>query len=416
MKDLKVYLGSIFLASALLFAFVQFLSVKEIAHRKKEVTKDLSFLKAKILEEILAQDSWVKEVVAFDKTYTVEYTIDQTLQEYVVKLLKNHPSDHTALVVIDNETGHVLAAHGLQKEGLLADYSLVLSNTHPSASLFKIVTAAALLEKANVGPKTSFDFVGKQTTLYKYQLKETHNKWSRSATLKQAFANSNNAIFGKAAITELDSKVVLDIADAFGFNHDVLSDLEPGKSQVLHPENDFDLAELASGFNVETKLSPVHAAMLSSIVANGGELKKPSLILKVYDQEKAQDLFYDKSASQKAISLNTAYHLRSLMIHTIKEGTAKRSFKKLPRKIEENIIIGGKTGSITGGIPHGKRDWFTAFAVPDDPQYGKGISIAVMNVNVKKWYVKAPFLARKVIEHYYSDLDSISRGLSQLDK
>lgn len=416
MKDLKVYLGSIVLASVAMFSFVQFLNVKEVAHRKEEVSKDLGFLKTKILEEILAQSTWVKEVETNGKKYSVDYTIDQDLQNYVEKLLREHPSDYTAIVVLDNETGHVLAAHGLQKEGLLSNYGLVFNNTHPSASLFKIITAAALLEKANVGPKTSFDFVGRQTTLYKYQLKETHNKWSRSSTLKQAFANSNNAIFGKAAITELDSKIILDLADAFGFNHEVLGDLTAGKSQVLHPETEYDLAELASGFNVQTKLSPIHAAMLSSIVANGGELKKPNLIQKVYDYEKDKDLFYEKTPSQKAINLNTAYHLRSLMIHTVKHGTAKKSFRKLPRNIEDNIIIGGKTGSITGGIPFGKRDWFTSFAVPDNPQYGRGVSIAVMNVNVKKWYIKAPYLARKVIEHYFHDLNSVSRGLSQLEK
>ena len=72
--------------------------------------------------------------------------------------------------------------------------------------------------------------------------------------------------------------------------------------------------------------------------------------------------------------------------------------------MKKKLIIGGKTGSITGGVPNGKRDWLTVFAMPKNPLYGKGISVAVMNINVKKWYVRSTFLAKKVIEFYYKKI------------
>jgi hypothetical protein len=71
------------------------------------------------------------------------------------------------------------------------------------------------------------------------------------------------------------------------------------------------------------------------------------------------------------------------------------------------LDIGGKTGSITGGTPFGKRDWFSAFAIPRDLERGKGISISVMNVNVKRWHVKSTMLAKNIIEYYYNTVKPV---------
>ena len=64
----------------------------------------------------------------------------------------------------------------------------------------------------------------------------------------------------------------------------------------------------------------------------------------------------------------------------------------------KNIEVAGKTGSITGGVPYGKRDWFVSFAKRKGQEEDSGISVCIMIVNVKKWYVKSTFLAKKIID------------------
>ncbi len=89
---------------------------------------------------------------------------------------------------------------------------------------------------------------------------------------------------------------------------------------------------------------------------------------------------------------------------TVRRGTARGAFRRMKRSIKSKLDIGGKTGSITGGVPFGKRDWFAAYATPKNRVLGKGISISVMNVNVKKWYIKSTYLAKNIIEFYYKKI------------
>jgi hypothetical protein len=75
--------------------------------------------------------------------------------------------------------------------------------------------------------------------------------------------------------------------------------------------------------------------------------------------------------------------------------------KNLHKKLE----IGAKTGSITGGFPFGKHEWITVFARPKAGKKGdKGISVAVLNINKEKWYVRSGYIAKKLIEYYYNHL------------
>ena len=104
-------------------------------------------------------------------------------------------------------------------------YPFPFSSTHPSASLFKIVTTASLLEQGNLSLESPHTFSGKSNTLYKNQLfKKPHFRWRRTLTLKEAFARSNNVIFGKAALEHLDKNLVNLMAHKFGFNQDLMKE------------------------------------------------------------------------------------------------------------------------------------------------------------------------------------------------
>jgi hypothetical protein len=90
----------------------------------------------------------------------------------------------------------------------------------------------------------------------------------------------------------------------------------------------------------------------------------------------------------------------------VNRGTARGAFRRMRKSLKDNLIIGGKTGSITGGEPFGKRDWFVSYARPKNGK-DQGISIAVMIVNIKKWYIKSPYLAKNIIQYYYKSLKKL---------
>src|SRR5690606_4701669 len=106
---------------------------------------------------------------------------------------------------------------------------------------------------------------------------------------------------------------------------------------------------------------------------------------------------------EQVLSTNTTEDMRELFLATVTRGTARSSFRR-SKYLLEKLEIGGKTGSITGGEPNGKRDWFVSYAKSNEDKSDKGISICVMIVNQKKWYIKSPLLAKNIMEYYYSKL------------
>src|SRR6476619_2686587 len=106
--------------------------------------------------------------------------------------------------MLDNETGNILAAVDYARNKNVFGRDLAFTNSHPSASIFKIITAADLLENTHIKTDTEFHFTGRSTTLYRSQLKEpASRRWIRSLDFQKAFATSNNVIFGRTAIENL---------------------------------------------------------------------------------------------------------------------------------------------------------------------------------------------------------------------
>jgi len=149
-------------------------------------------------KSFLQGSEWPSIINVDNRQLKVEYTFNDNLTDYVKNMLKQYRSDYTTITVIDNETGKILTAVGYEGKANRFDKNLVLSTTHPSASLIKIVTTAELLQNSQVKKETEFDFRGRSTTLFKYQLNDSRsNRWDKTQTFETAFAKSNNVIFGK---------------------------------------------------------------------------------------------------------------------------------------------------------------------------------------------------------------------------
>lgn len=370
-------------------------------------------LKLELSSSFKGDTDWPENFKWDGHDYKILYSFNPRLTDYVKKLLRRYKSDYSAVVVLDNETGEILTAIGHDRKSDSFSRGLPFSGSHPSASLFKIVTTAELLRSTDVSKESEFYFRGRGTTLYKNQLGDRDTKWRRKISLERAFANSNNVIFAKAAIGNIKGTEIFKAATDFGFNKSLMEEIDLSVSRFHMPEDQYNLAELASGFNHTTTMSPVHGALLSSIVANHGVLIKPKVVSYLLDTKSGQYLVRKEPVNPRIFDKQVGMDLQEMMMETVKVGTGRRVLRTMRKGIKNNLIIGGKTGSISGGLPFGKRDWFTSFAVPKNREYGRGISICVMNVNVKKWHVKATYLAKEIIEYYYSDIWPINKKVAR---
>lgn len=368
-----------------------------------------AFSKAKKIQDLTGEiRTWVREKVAAEKvaglpkstTFEIDLTLNSLIEDEIKTILSRYKTDYSSVVIIDNQNGNILAAIDYYGRKRRFDRELSFRSSHPAASLVKILTAAELLENKTIAPDHEFKFKGKSTTLYKYQLRKAQGKWKRTQSFEKAFALSNNVVFGKAAINNIHSLSFYKRARKFGFNRPLLPEVTLEPSFFSYPESQYNLAEIASGLNRQTRLSPIHATLLASVVANDGYLNSPRLLAGIHRTDNNTQIWAGETLGWEVMSSDSAKALSHMMNQTMVKGTARSAFKKFVRKYQEDWEFGGKTGSITGGEPFGKRDWFVAYLKPknhSDSNYPKGISIGIMNINQKKWYVKAPYLSERIL-------------------
>lgn len=355
--------------------------------------------------KILAKhQSWVEQIEYDSAKYKVNYTFNDDLEDFIRRQLSIYRPDFTSVVVMDNGTGDILAAVDYSRVKNVFGRDLAFTNTHPAASVFKVITAADLLENTHIKTNTEFHFTGRSTTLYRHQLKEpTNRRWARGLDLERAFATSNNVIFGRTAIENLTPAGLKKMAEKFGFNKKLVEGVNLPPSIFTMAQDQYNLAELSSGLNTQTLMSPVHGAVIASVVANAGVMRYPVVIKSLNALKDQKQLFPPFKQDQQVLTSQSAEDLRTLFMATITSGTARSSFRR-SKYLLDKLEIGGKTGSLTGGEPYGKRDWFVSYAKSLEDRTDKGISICVMIVNQKKWYIKSPLLAKNIMEYYYANL------------
>jgi peptidoglycan glycosyltransferase len=338
------------------------------------------------------------------------YTIDNSLQNRALKLIQSYRPDFAAVVILDADTGAVKAMASYQK-GASEVENLNLRSSFPAASIFKIVTATAAIDKKNLDPDHIVLFNGQNHTLYKKNVMSPKiNRWTREMTLEEAFAKSVNTVFGRISLENLDPSDLKEYAIRFGFNKHIESDLpfDPGFASIPEDKS-YQLTEAASGFNRLTTMSPIQGAMIAASIANEGVMKVPYVVDHIKDTN--GKVLFSSEPVVAAITMNKtgAEKLKKLMSATITKGTSKKSFLPFLRDRKVNDIeVGGKTGSITGGDPKGKVDWFVGYAIGDTEK----LAIAAVTVNVKYWTVKSSYLAQSLFKSYFKNLELSQRTFS----
>jgi penicillin-binding protein A len=299
------------------------------------------------------------------------------------------------------------------EKGTIIGSNLALKASFPAASIFKVVTASAAVDKAGVSPEHRIGYNGGNYTLYKKNvLSDKVNRWTRFITLKEAFARSINTAFGRLSLESLEPKDLSEYANRFMFNQEIPTDFNVETSQASVPsEKGFELTEVASGFNRFNTLSPVHGAMLASTIINDGKMLVPYIVDSLENSN--NEKIYKAQVLERGQILRpeSAAKVRQMMEQTVLMGTSRKTFRKIVRdKKYREIEMGGKTGHFSGLNPKGRNDWFVGYASDEEDK----IAIAAITVNVKKWTVKSSALGEMMFRKYFKDkLDDKAAALDE---
>jgi penicillin-binding protein A len=342
------------------------------------------------------------QVVRNGSTLAVETTLLPPLQNYLYDLLHHSLTLRAAAVVLKPSTGEVLAFSDYRNGRGNGEGNLCLKADHPAASLFKIVAAAAAIDARGLTPESSVAFKGGRYTLYRSQLKPDNKKQaSVKVSLTTAFASSINPVFGKVGIYQLGPSLLAEYADRFFFNRPIPFDLPLQVSPMEVPTDDFAVAEVASGYNKRTFISPLHAAMLAGAVANNGTMMGPRMVRKIEDHE--GNLVYGSEPLGLAnpVSGETARKMRVLMDETVVAGTCRNAFSRFTqKKVFKELELGAKTGTINDPFDQHRVDWVTVYAIPDSGEED-AISLSVLAVHGEKMGVRSREMASRLVENYF---------------
>lgn len=279
------------------------------------------------------------------------------MAEKIDNLLRAFKPNHAFILMVDPVSNEIIA-WGERKDQVNQSKPDYLSrSTFPAASLAKTITVASALENNRYSLNSNIPMIGHAHKLYRNQLDVPKNYKGPFMEMQEAYAKSANPPLGIIG-QNLGAKRLRSTASKLGYNMNFAGNL-PMPASYTPPDTGFGLAETACGFTDATTISPLLAAAQVRAILMKMPLEIPW----------ASNL--DGFAPKKRIALNvgkfnenTYYGLRQAMVRTITNGTASKniSTKHMARKNYENLVIGGKTGSLDGKDPYGRYDWFMGFA------------------------------------------------------
>jgi peptidoglycan glycosyltransferase len=323
-----------------------------------------------------------------------ELTLDARLQAAASKVLRDYEVPYGALVAIEPRTGRVLAYVSHSSANPDAG-DLARDPSPPAASVFKVVTGAALVDRG-LGPEHRVCYSGGSHRLYERDLGDDPSRDRSCATLSEAMGGSINTVFAKLADRSLPSGTLERYAEAFGFGHALPFDAPTRPSPAEVPADRLERARTAAGF-WHMHMSPLHGALIAATLANGGAMPRPAMVERVLDAQGRPLYAHAPSAFRSVVSRATARTVGKMMVETVSRGTSRSAFHDPKgQPFLPGVRIAGKTGSLSSESPYRAYSWFIGYAPEDNPR----IALAALVVNTPKWRIKSSYLAREALRNY----------------
>lgn len=249
-----------------------------------------------------------------------------------------------------------------------------ISEVYPPGSTFKVITAAAALERG-VSPEQTFpdplELELPQTTATIGNFGGSLCNGGQPISLAQALAVSCNTTFAQLGL-DLGSEVIAEQAEQFGFNHDWEFQLpQLAVSEVPADLDPPSTAQTAIGQR-DVRATPLQMAMVASAIANDGVLMEPRIVDRVEDTSgrvlrefPPQELEFNGSG--QAVSRGTADALQAMMESVVSSGSGTSA-------AISGVRVAGKTGTAQTGEGRPPTVWFVGFAPADNPS----VAVAVV--------------------------------------
>jgi peptidoglycan glycosyltransferase len=337
-----------------------------------------------------------------DEPDTVTLTINSGLQERAYELLSGRRG---AVVALNPKSGEVIAlvsSPSFDPNRLMEEWDVLLQDEsspflnrattglYPPGSTYKIITAAAALEK-EIGISKIINCAGKMEIAGNI-VTEFKGISHGEVDFEQAFIKSCNIFFASLAL-DLGTDLLSNYSTKLGFDEEIPFELPVQVSQLGLANHSDDVALAWTGIGQAKVLAtPLQMALVACAIANDGIIMEPFLL----EDIKSSDGKTLQHASPKilfrSVERQTAGKISEMMEDVVENGTGKAA--GVP-----GIEIAGKTGTAEVGTGERPHSWFIGFAPAKDPV----IVLSIIIENGGAGGVEAAHVFREIVSEYLKE-------------
>ncbi len=279
---------------------------------------------------------------------TLVLTIDQVLQYYAQEeaeqIYKKYKAKRVSVVVMDPYNGEILSLVNIPtfNPNNIVDADLVnirnsaIADIFEPGSVFKVITAAALLDQELIGLN---DKIYCENGSYKMGRRILHDYHAYGdLDFKSVIVNSSNIGVAKA-VMKMDKYDFYEYLKLFGIGRPTGVDL-PGESGGIlrEPGSWSDYSQTSIAMGQEVAVNCLHLGKIMSIIANGGYSIKPHIVKEIRDESGFKTREINLSKGERILRPEVAKEMQLLLQEVVESGTGRNARSSL-------YNISGKTGT-----------------------------------------------------------------------
>lgn len=347
-------------------------------------------------------------------------TLDLNVMEYATqvanKLLEQKQAKTVEIIIMNPQNGEIYAMVNAPEFDLNHPYTLVngkegmsekekmtalnamwrnlaVSDTYEPGSTFKVVTAAAALDKGVVKMTDTFSCPG-------YKVVEDrrircHKTTGHGAeTFEQGIMNSCNPVF-----MEVGARVgvagLFEGMKKFGILEKTGIDVPGEAATIMHKQENVGAVELATmSFGQSFQLSPIRMLTSVCMIINGGKKITPHFGMYAVNSDKTRMKKMSYSSGKKVLDASISEEVRKALEKVVSEGGGKKAGV-------DGYFIGGKTGT-SQKLPRGNGKYIAScigFSPVDNPSV-----IAMVRIDEPQGLYYGGVIAAPAISTLYTNI------------
>ena len=307
-------------------------------------------------------------------TLTIDPNLQYDAEKELAKAIDSSGAKTGSVVAVNPANGDILAManyptydpNQLPTPGdpPIARSNIAVSTPFEPGSVFKVITLSAALETTHLRPNSIINCGNGSINLFGRVIHDEH----RYSQLSMADVLAKSSNIGAIQIgLKTGEHALYKYQRGYGFGRKTGIDLPGESAGMLRRVEDWmpsSIGSLAMGH--EVSVTSIQLALAGAVVANGGLLVKPRIVLARQKPGHAEERF-PVEKPQRVIAPETAILMRQMMEGVVLHGTGKRAILK-------GYTSAGKTGSAqiydvkTHTYTHHYNASFLGFAPVANPQ------------------------------------------------